>query len=324
MREVFHDLGENDNIKEVVSNENCTIIKLQNETGEGLMTIYDVFPGVIIMYNDFHMSYCKSGFQTSRDEFICIDHCREGCLENYIEDGYTYGLEKGDLDVDIKKRHIGKYVFPLKHFHGVSIGFYLPVAEKQLGEELKGFSVKLSRLQEKFCKEGTPRVIKSSPEIEHIFSEIYKAPFQVRKEYYRIKVFELLLFLDALEFEDRDEEKAYFYKSKVDKVKEIHALITEDLSSHYTIEELAEKYDISQTSLKSCFKNIYGASINSYLQNYKINRAASMLRKEKNMSVAEIAGSVGYDSQSKFTSVFKKIIGVAPMEYRKSERKEEV
>lgn len=324
MREVFHHLGDNDNIKEVVSNENCTIIKLQNETGEGLMTIYDVLPGVVIMFNDFHMAYCMSGFETSRDEFVCIDHCREGCLENMIDDDNTYALETGDMDVDIRKRHIGKYVFPLKHFHGVSIGFYLPVAEKQLGEELKGFSVKLSKLQKKFCKEGTPKVIKSSPEIEHIFSEIYKAPFKVRKEYYKIKVFELLLFLDALEFEETDEEKAYFYKSKVDKVREIHELITGDLTRHYTIEELAEKYEISQTALKSCFKNLYGASVNSYLQAYKMNTAASLLRKEKNMSVAEIAGSVGYDSQSKFTTVFKRIIGVTPIEYRKSERKEEL
>ncbi len=324
MREVFHNLGENDNIKEVVSNENCTIIKLQNETGEGLMTIYDVFPGVVIMYNDFHMSYCKSGFQTSREDFVCIDHCREGCLENIIDDGYSYSMEAGDLDVDIRKRHIGKYIYPLNHFHGVSIGFYLPVAEKQLSEELKGFPVKLSKLQEKFCKEELPMVIKSSPEIEHIFSEIYRVPAKIMKEYFRIKIFELLLFLDALEFEESKEEKAYFYKSKVEKVREIHALITEDFNTHYTIEELSKRFDISQTALKSCFKNLYGDAINSYLQTYKINTAASLLRKNKEMSVADIAGYVGYDSQSKFTSVFKKIIGVTPMEYRKSERKEEV
>lgn len=324
MRKVFNDLGENDNIKEVVSNENCTIIKLQNETGEGLMTIYDVFPGVIIMYNDFHMSYCKSGFQASRDEFVCIDHCREGCFENIIDDGYSYSIGTGDLDVDIRKRHIGKYVFPLKHFHGVSIGFYLPMAEKQLSEELKGFPVKLSQLQEKFCKEGAPVVIKSSPEIEHIFSEIYRVPLKIRKEYFRIKIFELLLFLAALEFEEKDEEKAYFYKTKVEKVREIHALITGDLSTHYTIEELSERFDISKTALQTCFKSLYGNSVNSYLQSYRMNLAASMLRKEKEMSIADIAGSVGYDSQSKFTAVFKKIIGTTPMEYRKNGRKEEV
>lgn len=324
MRKVFENLGENDNIKEVVSDENCTIIKLQNETGEGIMTIYDVFPGVIIMYNDFHMAYCKSGFQASRDEFVCIDHCREGALENIIDDGYSYSVEKGDLDVDIRKRHIGKYVFPLRHFHGVSIGFYLPIAEKQLSEELKEFPVKLANLQEKFCKEGTPVVIKACSEIEHIFSEIYKVPSKIRKEYFRIKIFELLLFLDALEFEEKEEEKTYFYKTNVEKIREIHALITGDLSKHYTIEELSEKFEMSQTALKSCFKNIYGNSINSYLQNYKINMAASLLRKEKEMSVADIAGSVGYESQSKFASIFKKIIGYTPMEYRKNGRKEEM
>lgn len=325
MREVFNDLaGENDNIKEVVSDENCTIIKLQNETGEGVMTIYDVFPGVIVTYNDFHMAYCKSGYETSRDDFVCIDHCREGCMENVIDDGYSYTMEAGDLDVDIRKRHIGRYVFPMRHFHGVSIAFYLPLAEKQLGEELKDFPVKLTKLHQKFCKEGIPVVVKSSPEIEHIFAEIYKVPAGIRKEYIRIKIFELLLFLDVLEFEEKSEGKAYFYKTNVEKVKEIHAMITGDLCRHYTIEELADRFEISQTALKSCFKSTYGDSINSYLQSYKINLAASMLRKEKQMSVADIAGAVGYESQSKFTTVFKRIIGTTPMEYRKGERKEEI
>ena len=33
----------------------CRVFQFQSETGEGVMTQYDLFPGVDRMYNDFHM-----------------------------------------------------------------------------------------------------------------------------------------------------------------------------------------------------------------------------------------------------------------------------
>ena len=48
-----------------------------NETGEGTITAYEVFPGVSLACNDFHMRYYDSSFRPDR-ELLCIDHCREG------------------------------------------------------------------------------------------------------------------------------------------------------------------------------------------------------------------------------------------------------
>ena len=33
----------------------CSVYQLRNESGEGTMTVYEVFPGATILYNDFHM-----------------------------------------------------------------------------------------------------------------------------------------------------------------------------------------------------------------------------------------------------------------------------
>lgn len=51
-----------DNVNLVVKNENCKVMQLADETGEGIMTMYKVFDGVYLMYNDFHMERCYSGF----------------------------------------------------------------------------------------------------------------------------------------------------------------------------------------------------------------------------------------------------------------------
>lgn len=77
----------------------CSVFRMQNETGEGTMTVYQVFPGVLLLYNDFHMSYCDSGFR-ARTDMLCIDHYREGRIEYQVErEAYAY-VQAGDLKID--------------------------------------------------------------------------------------------------------------------------------------------------------------------------------------------------------------------------------
>lgn len=311
----MHGVEYGDNVKEIVSCDNGRVIKMENATGEGYMTVYEVFPGAILMFNDFHMEYCESKFQAKDVEIFCIDHCREGSMEYEQSNKYCYYFEAGDLVVDNRRNHAGHVEYPMKHFHGISVGFYLPYAEEQLAKEFKDFSVTLRSLQEKFCKQS-PYVIKASDEIEHIFSQLYRVPAKIKQDYFRIKIFELLLYLDALEVDEQREEKPYFYKSQVEKIKAIQELMTLDLTKHYTIEELAGRFELSQTALKNCFKAVYGSPINRFMQSYRMNAATTLLLHEKDKSVAEIAGLVGYDSPSKFAAVFKKMIGVTPLEYK--------
>ena len=80
---------------------------------------------------------------------------------------------------------------------------------------------------------------------------------------------------------------------------------------------MSERFDIPLTTMKQCFKAVFGAPIGSYLTQYRMNRAAVFLRTKREMSVAEIAGRVGYDSQSKFAAAFRRQMGMTPGEYRR-------
>ncbi len=51
------------------------------------------------------------------------------------------------------------------------------------------------------------------------------------------------------------------------------------------------------------------------MKEHCMERAAKLLR-ETSLSIAEIAGSVGYDSQSRFTAAFKTYWGKLPKDYR--------
>lgn len=77
-------------------------------------------------------------------------------------------------------------------------------------------------------------------------------------------------------------------------------------------------YDMSVTSMKDCFKEVFGDTIYSYLKRYKMNKAAALLIDSSKRTITEISGLVGYENASKFSGAFKSVMGQTPMEYRKT------
>lgn len=107
------------------------------------------------------------------------------------------------------------------------------------------------------------------------------------------------------------------YDSTVQIVNEVHELLVSDITKRYTIEELSAKYHINQTTLKTTFKTMFGQSIGGYMKEYRIKRAKELLC-QSDATVAEIACSVGYENQSKFTASFRDVTGLLPRDYRKA------
>ena len=100
-------------------------------------------------------------------------------------------------------------------------------------------------------------------------------------------------------------------------IREIHDDLAQHMDRRVTIEELAHRYLINPTTPKTVFKEVYGSSLAAHMKEHRMERAAALLR-ETDLSVAEIAGQVGYESQSKFTAAFKEQFGQLPKEYRRN------
>lgn len=307
-------LGEN--VSLICKNDIRTFYKVQDSTGEGVMTSYSVFPGVNLIYHDFHMENCISYFKPSVD-MLCIDHCREGRLEWEMDDSSFLYVEAGDLQINSRVHHSRRFFFPLKHYHGVNVSICVEEFALILPKVLEGFNVDLYKLKEKFCSGKKPFIMRAGASIEHIFSELYSVPEEIRLSFYKIKVLELLLFLYAQEVPSNCVERPYFYKTQVEKIKAIMALITAKPHRHYTLQELSNNFNFPITAMKSCFKGVYGTTIYAYIKEYRMNTAAVRLRQTRD-SITSIALQMGYNNASKFSAAFKSIIGMTPAEYRKS------
>ena len=305
------------NVRLLVSDKNCSIMQVRDESGEGTLTLYPLADGIFLCFSDMHMTGCKSEFELKDNEKVfCIDHCREGRIEHEVMNGVFSILQEGHARLDNRKHHSGYAYMPLKHFHGLSIYLELPNAQQSLDEAFPIVSADISSIRSKFCKSETPYILKNDPQFERIISGMYDSPVGAGREYYMLKVVEILYLLNSVKAVSPDNTNYYIHKSLRDKIRMVYDQITEDLKHSYTIEELSAEFDVSATALKKGFKEMYGDSIYSFLKRFRINSAASMLMTNPELSIADVAQMVGYRTTSKFSVAFKKIIGVTPLVYR--------
>ena len=89
------------------------------------------------------------------------------------------------------------------------------------------------------------------------------------------------------------------------------------LSDPVSTEKIAEKLHFSRTWLSRKFHEETGISLSDFIRIKKTEEAQRLLR-YTDKSLREISVYLGYSSQSHFQTVFKKQLGVTPMQYRRN------
>jgi AraC-like DNA-binding protein len=92
-------------------------------------------------------------------------------------------------------------------------------------------------------------------------------------------------------------------------------LLNKKIPTTIGIENLANELFISTRQTSRFLKNTFGLSFKQMLTHHKMLRASRLL-KIKNLSIEEIAESVGYSSYNGFLSAYKKYYGKTPQQTR--------
>lgn len=88
------------------------------------------------------------------------------------------------------------------------------------------------------------------------------------------------------------------------------------------LEDVAAAIGVSQGHLSRVFHEDTGMSIQDYIQKFRVERAANLL-KYSEASLAEISDYVCFHSQSHFGSVFKRYMKMTPRQYRDQYKRKE-
>ena len=96
--------------------------------------------------------------------------------------------------------------------------------------------------------------------------------------------------------------------------------VSEYILAHFCeqirLEDLAERFFISESYLSRSFKDAIGVGITEYINILRIRKSQELLE-DSRLSVAEIAQAVGFESASYFGRVFQKHFEISPSQYRK-------
>lgn len=92
--------------------------------------------------------------------------------------------------------------------------------------------------------------------------------------------------------------------------------IQQNFSRTLTLEEIADVLNIDRTYFCKMFKKKTGFGFSEYIKEVRVMEAAKLLS-ETDLSITEVALSVGYNDSSYFAKVFKNIKGTTPLVFRK-------
>lgn len=281
------------------------------------MSRHTVFDGIDLMFLDVKQEtiqfYAKSHTKT-----FAINHCEEGRIECKFTSGDYLYMGPGDMSIGwhIHADYQHENYFPTKLFKGIVLLVDVEKAQPVLDALVTEARIDLTQLANRFCEHSDfGMMMEETESVRQIFSSLYKVPDQIKGHYFKLKVIEIFLLLSVISTTNHEKRSSY-RKQQVDIVKAVNEYISTQFMKRITIDSLSDRFDIPTSTLKRCFKGVYGTTIHHYLKECRIN-AAKRLLQESDQSILEIANTVGYENGSKFTSAFKEATGVTPSAYRK-------
>jgi len=94
------------------------------------------------------------------------------------------------------------------------------------------------------------------------------------------------------------------------------ALLHGDIIRRWTVDDLGREVGLSRSALADRFIRFIGVPPMHYLVNWRMQVATQQLR-DTSASLAQVAETVGYDSEAAFSRAFKKAFGAAPATWRR-------
>lgn len=297
--------------------QECTQIQQDLSCMEGVKTI-PLFSGIELGY----FSLTGDNFSVNHKEsarIMVISYCKSGRIGWKVENGNYIYLGAGDFSVHTLKPCMNSEInLPNGSYEGLSIYIDLEEFTNNPPDFLFGTELTGTALYEKLCRDDTVISFTGNVQTDAIFQFFFNQPENTRLAYQKIKVLELLLYL--YNTENLSHQCVAKYKAgQIEVIRQIHEQLLNNLDKRITIEELSKQYLMNPTTMKVLFKSIYGTSIAAHMKEHRMRKAAKMLL-ESEMSIAEIALAVGYDSQSKFSTAFKDFFQMLPKEYRKKRK----
>lgn len=291
------------------------VLKPFEKNGKCKIENFKLYNGITLSFSEY-LAEETSHKHNFDQNFLEINYCTSGRAGWKTNDNKTIYLGLGDFAVHTKQLCAASVItFPNGYYSGITIFIDTKKQTPYTPELVSEANISLKSLMEKLCPNGGFTTITGNEENKALFDGFLNISKNLCVPYFKLKTQEIIFYLYTLKTTEKSNTSGCA-PEQIELIKEIHSKLVENLNKRITIEELSSNYPINPSSMKKLFKAVYGNSIAAHMKEHRMEKAAQMLR-ESGESILQIANSVGYDSQSKFSSEFKKLYNMLPSEYRK-------
>lgn len=127
----------------------------------------------------------------------------------------------------------------------------------------------------------------------------------------------LLSVFDVLLREQAYTVKPHPFTVQNERIKTALLYMNQEYQNPLRISRLAASLNISTDYFIRLFKTMMGLTPKQYLQNLRMQEAVSLMYREPDLPVSEIARRAGFDDVNYFSRCFKKMTGLTPTRYVK-------
>lgn len=292
-----------------------------DDNGDAQIAVYSVAQGIEAAFVTAHMGNLDFGLfeKAIQSHYAGIHYCKEGRIEQAIDSEFLY-LMPGDCSIAAEDRPSKEFSFPLRHYHGVSLGIDTRKITGTLRSFLVGEGLEPSETIQTVCRVTSPCVIRCQPALKDWFEALYLAPEDERADFLRVKLPELFFLLNHLELSASQTEHRMLPRVQVETAKQVADYISRHIGEKISLKDLTTKFGVSDTYLQTMFRTVYGMPVISFIRAQKMQSAAQVLIHSLR-SISDIATEYGYENEGKFSAAFKKIMGDSPSVYRKEHSK---
>lgn len=147
--------------------------------------------------------------------------------------------------------------------------------------------------------------------------ENYRGEGMAAKLFYESKVSEVVsMLLSRLKNQSKKPKKTEISEQDLKQIELAGAYINDHYASDIPLEQLAGFACMSLSKFKLQFQKVYNCSVTSYIQQRRLSHAECLLM-TSDLTIGQIAKSVGYSTSSRLSELFRQSTGLTPVEYRK-------
>lgn len=287
----------------------------------GKIVCYYPFNSIQILFYDIKSSnipdlYDLEYKKVTDERYLRALICRSGECEFTLH-GKVDKLSSGYVMYDFSFGDNRNFYFTCNYFKGVEIIVQLDAFNKEspLYKKFKPI-IKAMKVPEKEIKSSDDYISAISRETEKRLDQFMNAGFDGVENL--ITVAYLILLGRSLGADLKD-KPSDLTESQLAIAEDIYDCLTNEYDKKWTAQYFANKYKVSDSTVKRYFRKVYGYGFKEYQTKVVMEHAAEILTTTET-KISDISSNLGFADYRMFTSAFKKHYGLTPSEFRRRAR----